>query len=108
MKKIQDEMKKANSPYITMIGQYLLDHLKENPADAEKLADSKKSIKGSLDAMRKAAEKKKVGNMAVLTDAEGFAVVCDYFGIKGKASTPAAVVMNQETDLVINVNLGGK
>ncbi|WP_152658277.1 hypothetical protein [Oceanobacillus sp. CFH 90083] len=107
MKKLQDEMKKENNPYVTLIGNYLLDHLKENPADAKKLEEKDKSIKGSLDAMRKVAEKKKVGNMAMLTDAEGFAVVCDYFGIKGKDDAPV-VVGSQETDLVINVNLGGR
>lgn len=107
MKKLQDEMKKANNPYVTLIGQYLLDHLKANLADSDKIANKDKSIQGSLDAMRKVAEKKKVGNMAVLSDEEGFAVVCKYFGIKGKKPATSTVIDSKETDLVINVKLGG-
>ncbi|WP_419892835.1 hypothetical protein [Oceanobacillus kimchii] len=106
MKKIQDEMKKANNPYVTLIGQYLLDHLKTNPVDADKIANKDKSIQGSLDAMQAAAEKKKVGNMAVLSDEEGFAVICKYFGIKGKSSG-SAITQTKESDLIINVKLGG-
>ncbi|MGM0940338.1 MAG: hypothetical protein ACQEWU_05110 [Bacillota bacterium] len=109
--KIKDEMKKDNNPYVKLIGQFLLDHLTHNPEDAEKILVKSKTIKGSLDSMRKEAEKKKVGNMAVLTDEEGFATVFDYFEIAGnpKAVTPT-VPANQgttETDLVFNVTLGG-
>ncbi|MCJ0932568.1 hypothetical protein MST22_15580 [Virgibacillus halodenitrificans] len=108
MKKLQDEMKKANNPYVSLIGDYLLNHLKANPVDEVKLADNNKTIQGSLDAMRKAAEKKKVGNMAVLSDEEGFAVVCDYFNIKGNSAAPALVESKTcEADLVIDVRLGG-
>jgi hypothetical protein len=59
-------------------------HLERNPQDAEKILAADKTILKSLDEMKKAAEKKKVGNMAVLTDAEGFSVVFKYFGIEGK------------------------
>ncbi|MCJ7839959.1 hypothetical protein MUB24_03330 [Lederbergia sp. NSJ-179] len=110
MKKLQDEMKKANNPYVTLIGDYLLDHLRFNPGDADKINAKDKSIQGSLDAMKKAAEKKKVGNMAVLTDEEGFSIVCDYFGIKGKTSGPSVNAPAQESteaDLTINITLGG-
>lgn len=112
LKKIQDEMKKANNPYITLIGQYLLDHVNANPDDADKLSAKDKSIKGSLEAMRKLAEKKKVGNVAVLTDEEGFTAVRNYFGLKGDPVapvTPNAVTQSaeKEADLTINLKLGG-
>ena len=44
--------------------------------------------------MRKEAQKKKVGNCAVLTDAEGFAIVLKYCGIDAapQAAAPAAPV----------------
>ena len=35
--------------------------------------------------MKKAAEKSKVGNCAVLTDQEGFNIVLKYFGVEGAA-----------------------
>lgn len=109
--KIKDEMKKDNNPYVKLIGQFLLDHLTHNPEDAEKILVKSKTIKGSLASMRKEAEKKKVGNMAVLTDEEGFAAVFNYFEIAKKPeSVKPAVPANQEsteTDLVFNVTLGG-
>ena len=85
IKKIKDEMDKNNNPYIKVVGEFLLQHLNTNPEAAEKVLDKEKSIIKSLDEMRKAAEKKKVGNCAVLTDEEGFEIVLKYFGIKGSA-----------------------
>lgn len=58
-------------------------HLEANPSAAEKIIVKEKSIKGSIAEMRKEAEKQKVGNVAVLSDAEGFAAVLKYYGIEG-------------------------
>jgi hypothetical protein len=71
-----------NNPYVQVVGQFLLGYVDGNPHDAEKILVTDKSIAKSLDTMRKEAEKKKVGNCAVLTDQEGFAVVLKYFDIK--------------------------
>ncbi len=86
IEKIQGEMNgNGNNPYIQVVGNFLLQHLDGDPGAAEKILAEGKSIAKSLEAMRKAAEKKKVGNMAVLTDAEGYAVVLKYFGIDGQS-----------------------
>jgi len=90
--KIKAEIEKGkNNSYIQVVGGFLLQHLDKNPQDAEKILTEGKTIGKSLDEMRKEAEKKKVGNCAVLTDQEGFAVVLKYFGIEGIVTTPAQV-----------------
>ncbi|MFW5916482.1 MAG: hypothetical protein ACOCTM_03315 [Bacteroidota bacterium] len=81
-KKVRDEMEEEENPYVEVVGEFLLDHLEENPAAAAKITEEDKSIMGSLNAMRKEAEKNKVDNCAVLTDEQGFAVVLDYFDIE--------------------------
>jgi hypothetical protein len=70
-----------NNPYVQVVGEFLLQHLQENPSNAEKIFQEDKTIGKSLSEMEKAAKKKKVGNCAVLTDQEGFKVVLEYFGI---------------------------
>ncbi|WP_018305436.1 hypothetical protein [Desulfitobacterium hafniense] len=83
--KINNEISKnRNNPHIVIVGQFLLNHLQQNPGDAAKILNKEKSISGSMTAMRKEAEKRKVGNCAVLTDQEGFEIVLKYFGIEGK------------------------
>lgn len=91
IEKIKSEMdQNKNSTYIQVVGAFLLKHLKENPGAAEKVLVQDKTIAKSLDEMRKAAEKKKVGSCAVLTDQEGFEVVLKYFGIEtGIKQAPA-------------------
>lgn len=89
--KIKGEMDKNNNPYIKVVGEFLLQHLNSNPEASGKVLDKEKSIIKSLDEMRKAAEKKKVGNCAVLTDKEGFEVVLKYFGIEGTFSEPVPI-----------------
>jgi hypothetical protein len=94
IEKLQSEMAKdtANS-YIQVVGGFLIQHLEQNPQDAEKIHAKEnipvgekmlvedKTIAKSLEEMKKVASKKKVGNCAVLTDQEGFAAVLKYFGI---------------------------
>ena len=101
--KIQDEMtKNQNNTYIQAVGGFLLERLKTNPAAAEKIVAADKTIGKSLDEMKAEAQKKKVGNCAVLTDEEGFAVVLKYFGIDAAfpvpkpAPAPAAFDINLE------------
>lgn len=80
--KLRGEMaNSANNSYVQVIGEVLMQHIEANPANAEKFIDEKKTIAASLQVMTNEAQKKKQGNMAVLTDAEGFAIVLKYFGI---------------------------
>lgn len=82
IKKINDEIEKEKNPYVKVIGEYLLKVIEDNEGAAEKIIAVDKTIMKSLDAMRKAAEKNKVGNMAMISDEEGFAIVLKYFEIK--------------------------
>lgn len=79
-------------PYVSAIGNFLLDFLKDNPSAAEKIMVEGKTIIGSMRAMRKVAEKQKVDNCAVLTPEQGFKAVLDYFDIKEKGTTPVVKV----------------
>ncbi|CAH8772252.1 hypothetical protein [Paenibacillus dendritiformis] len=89
--KLQAEMAGAkDNDYVQFVGQYLLNYIDAHPGDADKIMAKEKSIGKSLEAMRKAAEKKRKGNVAMLTPQEGFAVVFEYYGIK---STDAASVV---------------
>lgn len=72
-------------PYVSAIGNFLMDFLKDNPTSAEKILTEGKTIIGSMKAMRKIAEKQKVDNFAVLTHEQGFKAVLDYFDIKTSA-----------------------
>lgn len=89
--KLQSEIGKGNNPYITVIGEFLIQHIKSNPAAAEKIMQADKTIAKSLDAMKEAAKKKAVGGCAMLTDQEGFQIVLKYFGISGHVSVPSMV-----------------
>jgi len=82
IKKINDEIEKEKNPYVKVIGEYLLKVIADNEGAAEKILEADKTIMKSLEAMRKAAEKNKVGNMAMLSDEEGFAIVLKYFEMK--------------------------
>jgi hypothetical protein len=87
--KLRSEMTQNNAnAYIQVVGDFLLQHLEQNPQDAEKILSKDKCIAKSLDEMRKVAGKKKIGNCAVLTDQEGFSVVLKYFNIKGRSAAP--------------------
>lgn len=81
VKKLNDEMKKDKNSYVQAVGGFLLKHLEENPDSAENINVAEKTIAGSLNEMKKEASKQRVGGVAVLTDAEGFATVLKYFSI---------------------------
>ena len=104
--KITAEMEQnAKSTYIKVVGNFLLQHLEAHPEAAEKIMVEDKTIKDSLAEMRKVAAKQKVGNVAVLTDQEGFEVVLKYFQIEGTsesaapAGKPAAAKSNVDFDV---------
>jgi hypothetical protein len=91
--KINSEISQnKNNPYFQVVGEFLLQHLNACPESAEKILTEGKTIGKSLDEMRKAAEKKKVGNCAVLTDQEGFAIVFKYYDINENAPISFPIV----------------
>ena len=89
------EKEKANSA-IAVIGEYLINLVTRRPETAAKLANEKKTLAGAFGAMYKEARKKQHNRCAVLTDEEGFEIVCEYFGIEyqtavmDKTAKPAA------------------
>lgn len=83
--KLKTEITDSKNPAVQVIGQFLLQHIEEKPEDAACILKTDKSIMKSLEVMRKVAEKKKVGNMAVLSDDEGFAIVLNYFKAEEQA-----------------------
>ena len=109
--KINSEMdQNKNNPYIQAIGGFLLDYLQSHPESDEKINADDKTMLKSLDAMRKEAEKKKVGNCAVLTDSEGFAIVLKYFGIEGQvvkfeSAAAPATSHSKKPDIEFDVKL---
>ena len=80
--KLDAEMEKEKRNHaIAVIGEYLINLVTRHPQVAEKLADSKNTLAGAYEAMRTEARKKMYNNCAVLTDEEGFEIVCEYFGV---------------------------
>ncbi|WP_418301312.1 hypothetical protein [Lysinibacillus fusiformis] len=79
-------------PYVSAIGNFLLDFLKDNPSAAEKIMVEGKTIIGGMKEMRKEAEKVKVDNCAVLTSDQGFDIVLKYFGIKKIGAKPNKIL----------------
>lgn len=96
--KLKNEMEKDKNPYVQIVGGFLINHLETNPESAEKILNADKTIGKSLNEMRKAAEKKKVGNCAVLTDQEGFEIVLKYFGIEGAVAAVTSPVQTKTVE----------
>ena len=89
IEKIQSEIdENKNNPYVHVVGGFLINHLDKSPQDAEKIMAQDKTLIKSLDEMRNAASKKKVGNCAVLTDQEAFSIVFKYYGIESAVTIP--------------------
>lgn len=87
--KEMDEHKQ--NPYVQYVGNYLINLAKSDNNAAKSLEDAGKTIIGSLDAMRKVAEKSKVNNMAVIAPDHGLKIVCDYFGLNKETPHQVAV-----------------
>jgi hypothetical protein len=111
IEKIKGEMDRNKDSNILTIGNFLIQYLSSNPDAAEKILNSEKTIKKSLDAMRGVAEKEarvrqKNGHYtAVIPDSEGFAIVLKYFDITGSASAPTASVPLKKSSDDFNINL---
>ena len=88
MDKIRDEMAKSRDNYVQVVGEYMTGYLLDHPEAEAALMEKGKSISGSLEAVRKEAEKVKQGDMAILDDRTVFGIVRGYFGIKSEAEMP--------------------
>lgn len=81
--KIDAEIEKEKGNRILeIIGEFLINLVTANPDAAEKLLDEKKNLKGTYEAMRNEARKYQKVGCAVLTDDEGFEVICGYYGLE--------------------------
>lgn len=97
VKKLQDEISSSNkNPYVKVVGEFLIQHIQANPSEASKIMVADKTIAKSIEAISAAARKKAVNGMAMLTDAEGFAIVLKYFGISGRVAVKAAPEVAKE------------
>lgn len=103
--KLRDEMaENAQHAYVQLIGRFLLEHLHSHPESAKHIMTERKTIKGSLAAMRDLARKQQVDGCAMLTDEEGYAIVLQYFGIPKQQA--AASKNNAEFDVNLDDLLG--
>ncbi|MHA7580422.1 hypothetical protein ACX12E_08485 [Paenibacillus vandeheii] len=101
--KLRAEMDgKGTNAYIKLIGDFLIKHVQDNPGTDNLVAAADKTIAKSLLAMQAEAKKKAVGGMAMLTDAEGFAVVLNYFGLQ---SVPEVAPVAEEKSARFDVKL---
>lgn len=105
-----------NNPYIKVIGEFLLQHLALHNGAAEKVLQEGKTIKGSIDEMKKVAKTKAVDGCGMLTDQEGYGIVLKYFDIKFAPITvtqmpteaikaQAPVVQSKKSGIEFNVEL---
>ncbi|MEG1497724.1 MAG: Cas9 inhibitor AcrIIA9 family protein [Clostridiales bacterium] len=80
IKKINDEMQKTpENTYTEVIGHYIIDHITN--VNAEHVLDKDKTLNQLLSNITATAKKQAKNNIAVLADAEVFAMVDDYFGL---------------------------
>lgn len=78
--KINTEMQKdARNKYYEVVGQYVIDRITDEQS-AELVLAVGKTLSGACDAIKAIALKYKTGNVAVVSDADGFAAVDKYFG----------------------------
>ncbi len=79
IERINAEMqKKPDDRYTEIVGQYVIDRCAA-PEEEKKVTEDK-TLKGAMEAVYGLAQKKKQGNMAVLTPADVFGEVDKYFG----------------------------
>ena len=97
IEKITKEMESAkNNPYVQLVGQYLIDNIKES--SSENIIKDGKTIIGSLKHMENVARKVKVGSVAVLTPEQGYAAVMEYYEIKEATVKEVSKKINIELD----------
>lgn len=81
--KLQNEMNKyKDDAYIQAIGQFLIQQIEKIESAAEAILATDRTVKKSLEVMKKEAKKKAVNGFAMFTPDEGFALVLKYFDIQ--------------------------
>jgi|GEM_PF-2278276 len=107
--KIKSEMEANQEPYIQIVGTYLLGYLEQHDDFTECVMVGNKTIKGSVEAMRKVAEGRKVNQVAVLSDKEGFKIVVDYYCEKPKDVEATEEIEEKEVvdESSVVTNVGG-
>lgn len=85
IEKLQTEAnKKLSDRTIQNVCEYLIDYVQAHPETASKIMTAGKTIAGSINAMRDAARKMVHGSgAAVISDADGYKIIRNYFGITG-------------------------
>lgn len=69
-------------PYLPVIGGFVIDRIREYPAEAALVLAEGKTLDGALKAMADAARKVAVNNCGVLTVDQGCRITLQYFGIQ--------------------------
>lgn len=103
LRKLQTEMAGAVADsYISYIGAFLMDHVRQNPHHATLIMADGKSISGSLEAMRSEASKKKKNNFAMFTPEQGFEIVLKYYGVSTKKTDSQQVAAAPKLDVSLD------
>jgi len=112
IEKIKAEMdSNKNDSYIQEVGGFLLQHLQDKPNAAEKLASEEKTIKGSLEEMKKIARTKAINGCGMFAPSEGFKIVLKYFGIESsgfkaqETTIEISTIKEKKSDIEFNVEL---
>ena len=85
--KIEAEIKESKEHYVVMVGQCMIDHIKNNPADAAAIMVEGKTIAGSLAFMKEKARNNAADRFAMFTPDEGISIIMEYYGLGAKAQT---------------------
>lgn len=93
--KIKDEMTKNQSDhFIQEVGKFLLQHLESNPAAAERILNTDKTIAKSFNELEKTARQRKGNkNYAHIPPQEGFEIILKFFGIDAGAGQAQVVAV---------------
>ncbi len=79
IEKFENECEKSGDPVMRSIWNHYLP-MAEAASDETLKGLEDKTLAGAIDKMRTVASKHKVGNAAVLSDEEGYAIMDQYFG----------------------------
>lgn len=104
LRKLQEEIASANGDgYVEAVGAMLINHIRKHPHHAPLVTIEGKSISKSIDAMAAEAKKRAKNNRAVLSDAEGFAVVLQYYGVPAaQPATPVVIAPAARLDVTLD------
>jgi len=118
IKKLKAEIDGSkNNSNIQAVGKFMLHYLELCPEASEQVLKEGKTLKGSIDEMKKIAKTKAVDGCGMITDNEGFGIVLKYFDIKRIVSevtqnpievvkdTVAPIAQNKKSDIDFNVEL---